>query len=86
MIITKHGILIRVPVSGVSEQGRATQGVRLIRVEDEDEVAAVAHVARDEEVPVVLEGDAGDTGDGDANGALDEDTSVDADAPESEES
>jgi len=88
MIITKRGILIRVPVSGVSEQGRATQGVRLIRVEDEDEVAAVAHVARDEELPVVLEGDAGDAGDGDANGALDEDTSVDADAdaPESEES
>jgi DNA gyrase subunit A len=58
MIITKRGVLIRVPVSGVSELGRATQGVRLIRVEEGDEVAAVAHVARDEEVgAAVLEGE-----------------------------
>jgi DNA gyrase subunit A len=50
MIITKKGVLIRVPVSGISELGRATQGVRLIRVEEGDEVAAIAHVARDEEL------------------------------------
>lgn len=64
MIITKKGVLIRVPVSGVSELGRATQGVRLIRVEEGDEVAAVAHVARDEEL-AVAEGDALDAADAD---------------------
>jgi DNA gyrase subunit A len=50
MIITKRGVLIRVPVSGVSQLGRATQGVHLIRLEEADEVAAVAHIARDEEL------------------------------------
>jgi DNA gyrase subunit A len=64
MIITKKGVLIRVPVSGVSELGRATQGVRLIRVEDGDEVAAVAHVARDAEL-AAAEGDVVDAADAD---------------------
>jgi DNA gyrase subunit A len=54
MIISRKGVLIRLPVAGVSEQGRATQGVHLIRLEEGDEVAAVAHVARD-----VDEGEAG---------------------------
>jgi DNA gyrase subunit A len=50
MIITRKGVLIRLPVKGVSQLGRATQGVHLIRLEEGDEVAAVAHVARDDEV------------------------------------
>jgi DNA gyrase subunit A len=84
MIITKGGVLIRVPVSGVSEQGRATQGVRLIRVEEGDEVAAVAHVARDEEVPAVLEGEAGDAnGDEGAEGADIADALEDEASPDS---
>src|SRR5439155_19702446 len=49
MIITRKGVLIRQPVSGISKLGRATQGVHLIRLEEGDEVAAVAHVAREEE-------------------------------------
>jgi DNA gyrase subunit A len=68
MIITRRGILIRVPVSGVSEQGRATQGVRLIRVEEDDAVAAVAHVARDEELPPEMEGESTDLDAGDLDG------------------
>jgi DNA gyrase subunit A len=55
MIITRKGVLIRLPVSGVSKLGRATQGVHLIRLEEGDEVAAVAHVVRDEEEGAVVE-------------------------------
>ncbi len=63
MIITKKGVLIRVPVSGISELGRATQGVRLIRVEEGDEVAAIAHVARDEELLEAVAGTGAENGD-----------------------
>jgi hypothetical protein len=37
-----------VPVSGISRLGRATQGVHVIRVQGDDRVAAVAHIATDE--------------------------------------
>lgn len=49
MISCKSGITIRMPVSGISELGRATQGVKLIRVEDGDEIAAITKVEREEE-------------------------------------
>jgi DNA gyrase subunit A len=32
------------PVHGISEQGRATQGVKLIRVDDGDEIAAITNL------------------------------------------
>jgi DNA gyrase subunit A len=49
MLITSRGTLIRLPVSGVSRLGRATQGVHLVRLGDEDRVVAVAHLARDDD-------------------------------------
>lgn len=50
MIITKNGMTIRMAVSEVREAGRNTQGVRLIRLNDGDEIAAVTRLAeRDEE-------------------------------------
>ena len=44
MIINKSGITIRMSVSDLRVMGRATQGVRLIRIDDGDEIAAVARV------------------------------------------
>jgi DNA gyrase subunit A len=44
MIINKSGITIRIPVESLRVMGRATQGVRLIKLKDEDEIAAVAKV------------------------------------------
>ena len=45
LIITcKSGVTIRMPVSGISEQGRATQGVKLIRLDDGDEIAAITWI------------------------------------------
>lgn len=44
MITCKSGVTIRMPVSGISEQGRATQGVKLIRLDDGDEIAAITQL------------------------------------------
>ena len=44
MIINKSGITIRIPVESLRVMGRATQGVRLIKLKDDDEIAAVAKV------------------------------------------
>ncbi len=44
MIINKSGITIRMAVKDLRVMGRATQGVRLIRIDDGDEIAAVAKV------------------------------------------
>lgn len=41
MITCKSGVTIRMPVSGISEQGRATQGVKVIRLDEGDEIAAI---------------------------------------------
>ncbi|MGB3619309.1 MAG: DNA gyrase subunit A [Catalinimonas sp.] len=50
MIINRSGILIRLAVSGVPVIGRATQGVRLIKVADHDQISTVEKVEIDPEV------------------------------------
>ncbi|MGB0949149.1 MAG: DNA gyrase C-terminal beta-propeller domain-containing protein, partial [Marinirhabdus sp.] len=44
MIINKSGIAIRMAVKDLSIIGRATQGVRLIKVREDDAIAAVAKI------------------------------------------
>jgi len=56
MIINKSGIAIRLPLSGVRIMGRATQGVRLIKLRDTDEIASVAKVRTEEEEEIEGEG------------------------------
>lgn len=51
MVISSEGILIRLQVGSVSHQGRASQGVRVMRMEDNHHVSALALV-RAEEDPV----------------------------------
>jgi len=41
MITCKSGVTIRMKVSDISEQGRATQGVKLIRIDEGDEIGAI---------------------------------------------
>jgi len=48
MIINKSGLTIRMAVSGLRVMGRATQGVRIINLRDDDSIAAVAKVEMDE--------------------------------------
>jgi DNA gyrase subunit A len=49
MITCKSGVTIRMPVNGISEQGRATQGVKLIRLDENDEIAAITKLDKLEE-------------------------------------
>jgi len=49
MITNRSGIIIRMPVSDIPVLGRATQGVRVIRLDDDDSIADVAVVPHTEE-------------------------------------
>ena len=49
MIINKSGIMIRTNVSSLRVSGRATQGVKLINIKEDDSIAAVAKVKHEEE-------------------------------------
>ncbi len=49
MITNRSGIVIRTPVSDIPVMGRATQGVRVIRVNPDDEIADVAVVSSSSE-------------------------------------
>jgi DNA gyrase subunit A len=55
MITCKSGVTIRMPVSGISEQGRATQGVKLIRIDEGDDIAAITNL--DDQQPEEAETD-----------------------------
>jgi len=51
MIITEYGKVIRVHANEIREAGRSTQGVRLLRLEEEDKIAAAASILEEQEVP-----------------------------------
>ncbi|MGK0254189.1 MAG: DNA gyrase subunit A [Mariniflexile sp.] len=70
MIINKSGIAIRLEVKNLRVMGRATQGVKLINLKNNDSIAAVAKVMHDEEEIVALE-------EGENNEGLDDGTTLD---------
>ena len=49
IITTDKGVIIRMHISDISQTGRATQGVKLIRLKDDQSIATVAVVAHQEE-------------------------------------
>jgi DNA gyrase subunit A len=49
MMITKKGIMIRVPVEGIRISGRNTQGVKVMNLTPGDLVVDVARVVKDED-------------------------------------
>ncbi|MFC0525943.1 DNA gyrase subunit A [Pontibacillus salicampi] len=53
MIITVSGVLIRMAVESISQTGRNTQGVRLIKLQENEEVATVAKINSEEEEDVM---------------------------------
>jgi len=56
MIINKSGITIRMGVSDLRVMGRATQGVKLINIKENDSIAAVAKVqSEDEDVEEIVD-------------------------------
>lgn len=62
MLTTNKGVMIRFTVDSVSETGRATQGVRVIRLDDDAIVATFAKVEHEEDTPELAE-DAAETAD-----------------------
>ncbi|XCI75546.1 MAG: DNA gyrase subunit A [Flavobacteriales bacterium] len=55
MIIKKSGVLIRMSISELRVMGRATQGVKLINLKDNDRIAAVAKVPHEQRLQEVTE-------------------------------
>ncbi|QHE50571.1 DNA gyrase subunit A [Pontibacillus sp. HMF3514] len=49
MIITASGVLIRMPVESISQTSRNTQGVRLIRLGEGEEVATLAQIESEDD-------------------------------------
>ena len=59
MITCKSGVTIRMKVADISEQGRATQGVKLIRLDNGDEIAAITRID-EQQNDTEQEGETGD--------------------------
>jgi DNA gyrase subunit A len=55
MVINKSGVMIRIGVADLRVMGRATQGVKLINLRKNDEIASVAKVPAHEEEDEVLD-------------------------------
>jgi DNA gyrase subunit A len=49
MMITRHGVIIRLPVDGIRVIGRNTQGVRVMNLDSGDTVVDVARVVKEDE-------------------------------------
>lgn len=60
MIINKSGLTIRIPVMALRVMGRATQGVRLIKMRENDEIASIAGVDKEEEEQEVVINESGE--------------------------
>jgi DNA gyrase subunit A len=74
MVVTNSGVIIRIDVHDISQNGRAAQGVRLIRLGDNQFVSTVAKVDEEEETAKAEESI--ETTDGDETQALNETETV----------
>ncbi len=86
MIINKSGIVIRIVVAELRVMGRATQGVRLINLKGNDEIASVARIEHEDEE--VEEAESHVVLDGEPAGEIEDEPTEDAvetDEPEEEE-
>lgn len=48
LVTSSHGVVIRMPVQGISLLGRNTQGVKLMRLRDDDKVVGIATILPEE--------------------------------------
>lgn len=55
MIITKNGIAIRMAVEDIRQAGRNTQGVKLIKLSNSDEISSVTRLAKEESEEEIAE-------------------------------
>jgi len=61
MIITAKGIIIRMAISQLRIMGRATQGVKLINLKDDDTIASIARVPKEEDSEIGIVKDTEET-------------------------
>jgi DNA gyrase subunit A len=83
MISCKSGITIRMKVNQISEQGRATQGVKLIRVDDGDEIAAITRLDEEEVDATDALPESSDSSDNNISENSDNNTTTTDETPES---
>lgn len=74
MITCVSGITIRMSVAEISEQGRATQGVKLIRVDEGDEIAAITELDEKEEADIETDPES-ENQEGETNGSSEDEIS-----------
>jgi DNA gyrase subunit A len=48
IMISENGIVVRIAVGDIRTMGRATQGVRFIRLEEADKLVSIARVVKEE--------------------------------------
>ena len=53
MITCRSGVTIRTGVDSIREAGRATQGVKLIKIDEDDSIAAITKLDKEEEEPEI---------------------------------
>jgi DNA gyrase subunit A len=83
MITCVSGVTIRMPVISISEQGRATQGVKLIKVDEGDQIAAITQLDEMEEEILEAENPIADKLSSDLHiGESEENSAPDESAPE----
>src|SRR4029078_6376533 len=60
LFISQNGMVQRTSVSGISQMGRSTQGVKVMNIKDDDCVSAVALVVESEDASAAATGDGDD--------------------------
>ncbi len=85
MIITAHGVLIRMDVNDISTTGRNTQGVKLIRLQESEFVSTVAKVEKEEEEETAAPVETSEEAELEDNEALNNEEVNDESADDSEE-
>ncbi len=55
ILITKEGVVIRINVSSISVVGRNSQGVRIIKINEDDKVSSIGTVVNEEEEEKIIE-------------------------------
>jgi DNA gyrase subunit A len=78
MITCVSGVTIRMGVASIRPQGRATQGVKLIKVDEGDAIAAVTQIDEQEDEVEIVEGEETITTEGAENTGSTEDTATEA--------
>ena len=85
MIINKSGLTIRLRVDSIRTMGRATQGVRLINIKNNDAIASVAVVPVEDEEEVTINENGEPINEGVVNDTIVDNTDTDASVDDNNE-